>query len=314
VTVLGFVSVPVRSATIFGAFLLAAACSKAGDEAKAKRSPLSPPPSEVKIPAELNIPVEIDGEEAEPVTAARLSALAPDFADHDRRAWRLTRVLGDAFAAPGSAVEAVGKTGVGISMARPEGDGGPQPVLYLTRRGEVVAAVVEPDDPFPDYHGLGGRLRRPGDPLPRVLPVVSLRVRTDRKDAAGGGPNAPVAAGYGLDRLVVSLDGGAVRPLSPGERERLPEVVLEHDDDEPRASWSLRHLAGVVGGPGASVTRVVAGDGGEVSLLGSRWDDDALKPILRANRRGELVFQWIDTRGEPDGEILRGISRVDVVR
>jgi hypothetical protein len=52
-------------------------------------------------------------------------------------------------------------------------------VLYLTRRGEMAAAVIDSADPFPDYHGQGGRLRRPGDPLPRVLPVSELRIRVE---------------------------------------------------------------------------------------------------------------------------------------
>jgi hypothetical protein len=49
-------------------------------------------------------------------------------------------------------------------------------VLFLTRRGEVMVAAVDPKDPFPRYHGQGGRLRRGGDPMPRVAPVARLAV------------------------------------------------------------------------------------------------------------------------------------------
>jgi hypothetical protein len=154
---------------------VAAACSKASDESEAKRSPVAPPPEEVEIPAGLSIPVEVDGAPGQPITAARLEALTPDFHDEDRRAWRLTRVLGDAFAAD-TVVEAVGPENVSITMRRPETDGEPQPVLFLTRRGDVVVAVVDPNRPFPGYHGQGGRLKRPGDPRPRLSPVQRLRV------------------------------------------------------------------------------------------------------------------------------------------
>ena len=80
----------------------------------------------------------------------------------------------------GSAVlEAVGRDGVSITMQRPATLDDPQPVLFFTRRGEVVATQVRPEDPFPQFHGQGGRLRRPGDLTPRISPVVKLRVHTD---------------------------------------------------------------------------------------------------------------------------------------
>lgn len=154
--------------------LVAAACSKAGEEAEAKRSPISPPPPSVELPADLRIPVQVDGRDIQVITTADLAAAEPDFSDTDRRAWRLVELLGDR-APAGTRVEAIGEGGVGISMSIPASEGEPQPVLFLTRRGDLVAAAVRADDPFPDYHGQGGRLRRPGDPLPRLTaPVVKL--------------------------------------------------------------------------------------------------------------------------------------------
>lgn len=151
-----------------------AACSKAGEEAEVKRSPIAPPPPTVELPQGFRIPVSVDGRELQVITAAELAATEPDFRDADRRAWRLAPLLGAA-APPGTRVEALGEGGVGISMTVPASRGGPQPVLFLTRRGDLVAAVVRAEDPFPDYHGQGGRLRRPGDPLPRLTePVVKL--------------------------------------------------------------------------------------------------------------------------------------------
>ena len=41
-------------------------------------------------------------------------------------------------------------------------------VLSLTRRGDVIV---------PRYHGQGGRLRRAGDPMPRVTAVSQIAIR-----------------------------------------------------------------------------------------------------------------------------------------
>lgn len=156
------------------ALLLLAACSRAGEEESGKRAPIAPPPPAIDIPQGLNIPVEVDGQAAPAITRATLAGLEPDFADQERRAWRLSRIL-PSFTGP-AVVEAVGRDGVSITMARPETSDDPQPVLFFTRRGEVVATQVRPEDPFPQFHGQGGRLRRPGDLTPRVSPVVMLRV------------------------------------------------------------------------------------------------------------------------------------------
>jgi hypothetical protein len=166
----------VRRAFIVVASVLAlAGCSKARDEAAGKRSPAPPPPPAVEIPADFELPVIDGGKPTAPLTAATLAARPADFADSERRAWRLDALLGDRLG-PGEVVEAVGEGGVGVSLV--PGDSRVA-VLYLTRRGEMAAAVIDPADPFPDYHGQGGRLRRPGDPLPRVLPVSELRIRVE---------------------------------------------------------------------------------------------------------------------------------------
>jgi hypothetical protein len=49
----------------------------------------------------------------------------------------------------------------------------------LTRRGDIVALLVDPADPFPSYHGQGRRLGRPGDPMPRIAGVKKIRVYSD---------------------------------------------------------------------------------------------------------------------------------------
>jgi hypothetical protein len=156
-----------------------AACSRAEDEGKGKRTPSAPPPVDVKIPAGLAIPVTVDGAAHAPIDAAVLAAHRPDFQDEDRRAWKLVTLVPE-LDRDGARVEAVGQQGIRVQMARPPGAAGPQPVLFLTRRGDVVATLVDPAQPFPDYHGQGGRLRRPGDTMPHVTPVLELAVVTHR--------------------------------------------------------------------------------------------------------------------------------------
>lgn len=163
-----------RRALVFVVLALVA-CSKASDESRTKRAPTAPPPPTVEIPASLKIEVTIDGAAAPAVDAARLLALPPDFADAERKAWRLTSLV-PAFNAPGRTIEAVGPSGMTLKLDVPASAAAMAPVLFLTRRGDIVVTVLDPAQPFPDYHGQGGRLRRPGDQQPHLSPVTALRV------------------------------------------------------------------------------------------------------------------------------------------
>jgi len=62
-----------------------------------------------------------------------------------------------------------------VKFGRPTAEG-LEPVLFLTRRGEVIVSALDPKQPFPRYHGQGGRLHRAGDSLPRVAPVARLAI------------------------------------------------------------------------------------------------------------------------------------------
>ncbi|HEX8794145.1 MAG TPA: hypothetical protein VF765_24550 [Polyangiaceae bacterium] len=158
--------------------LLAAACSKPSETTDAKRSPKPPPPvaSGVAIPTAVHLDVEIDGAPGTAIDATRLGASKPDFVDDDHRAWRIAALVGPAASRPGAVVAAVSDKGLSLDMPAPNGPKDPVPALSLNRRGEVVVGLVAPDDPFPDYHGRGGRLSRPGDPLPHLAAPTKLRV------------------------------------------------------------------------------------------------------------------------------------------
>ena len=136
--------------------------------------PKPPPPLELTIPADLRIAVDLDGTAAPPITAANLASIPPDFIDKEHRAWRISTLVGAAAGRPGVVVAATGARGISIKM--PIAGSGPVPALVVTRRGEVIATLVDPADPFPDFHGRGRRLGRPGDSLPRVAGVSAIHV------------------------------------------------------------------------------------------------------------------------------------------
>ncbi|MEO8701702.1 MAG: hypothetical protein ABI867_16770 [Kofleriaceae bacterium] len=152
---------------------LTAGCSKASTEAEVKQWPKDQPAKDVPIPATLSIEVSIDGKATPNITATTLVNAKPDFVDADHKAWRIATLLADA-SEPG-AVEATSPTGVSVKFKHPTTDG-LEPVLYLTRRGDVIVAALDPKDPFPRWHGEGGRLHRAGDSSPRVAPVAKLTI------------------------------------------------------------------------------------------------------------------------------------------
>jgi hypothetical protein len=101
-----------------------------------------------------------------------LLAAKPDFTDADHRAWLISTLVPAASAA-GTTVEASSPTGVSLKLSHPMSDGF-EPVMYLTRRSEIIVAALDPKQPFPAYHGQGGRLHRAGDARPHIGPVAKL--------------------------------------------------------------------------------------------------------------------------------------------
>ncbi len=153
---------------------LGAGCQKASDATQAKRMPQPPPAREISVPDGLHIDVIIGEKPAPPIDAARLRALAPEFADSERRARKLTTLVGGA--APGTEFVISGAPAAGLVLTQPASATEPQPVLMLNRRGDLVATMVAPNAPFPQFHGAGGRLGRPGDATPHIPGVVRIVV------------------------------------------------------------------------------------------------------------------------------------------
>jgi hypothetical protein len=150
------------------------ACSRARDESNTKQLQDQPPPKEVTVPPGLSITVDVDGAAKAPITTDTLKAAKPDFTDIDRRAWLIPTLVPDA-SPVGSVIEAFTPSGVSVKFLHPTSDGF-EPVLFLTRRGEVIVSAIDPKDPFPPFHGKGGRLHRAGDSMPRVGAVTKLAI------------------------------------------------------------------------------------------------------------------------------------------
>jgi hypothetical protein len=161
---------------IFFAVVLALGCQKASDANSAKQMPKLPPPPNAQ--AAVSVTVEVAGSPAPTIDAKRLSSVKADFEDSERRAWRLSTLLGPLD--DKSVVAVTGENDVTVQFRRAPNDKEPQPALLLTRRGELVALLVDPADPFPSYHGQGRRLHRPGDPMPRIAGVKKIRVYQEK--------------------------------------------------------------------------------------------------------------------------------------
>ena len=154
------------------------ACTKASESTDAKRMPKPPPAPSPDAGESIRIDVELDGAPLPPLDAAKLSATPPDFRDDEHRAWKIATLIGPAAASPRARITVTGPKGVSIAMPNPKGPGDPLPVLSMNRRGEAMAGLVPADQPFPAYHGQGGRLSRPGDPLPRIVGVTRIQITT----------------------------------------------------------------------------------------------------------------------------------------
>ncbi len=147
-----------------------AACKEPTDESARKQWAKSEP-GLVEIPADLSIDVAIDGTAAPKITGAQLRATKPDFADAERSAWLVPKLVANAT----GSLEAFGSAGISVTYPQPMPNN-LQPVLFLTRRGDVNVEAVDPADPFPRFHGNGGRLHRIGDSLPHVEKVTRLAI------------------------------------------------------------------------------------------------------------------------------------------
>jgi len=149
-------------------WILILALSCRGDEPNEERQlPQLQPPPTVEIPRDLQLPISVDGKPARALDAARLKANKPDYTDDERSAWRLDALFRSEMPTGHARIAAFQQNGLSLALDVPAKDA--VPVLLLNRRGQIVLTLVDPTSPFPGYHGHGGRLARPGDPLPHIV-------------------------------------------------------------------------------------------------------------------------------------------------
>lgn len=159
-------------------FVALAACGKSEPANEGKRMPAPPPNVKREIPADVNIAVTVDGETKPPITQAVLLATPPDWSDKDqRKAWRIAKLVGveeavdRAFAITGTT------NNITVEFPAKSTANALVPALALSQRGTLVVEFVDPADPFPRFHGEGGRLGRSPESEPRVAGVTRIDAR-----------------------------------------------------------------------------------------------------------------------------------------
>jgi hypothetical protein len=150
------------------------ACSRGGDHSEAKQWQSDPPPPKLVVPIGLQIAVSVDGQARTPITTETLNTIKPDFVDDEHRVWMITTLVPEA-ASPPTTIQATSPAGMSITLAHPMPEGY-EPALFLSRRGEIKVAAIDPKEPIPPWHGHGGRLHRAGDSLPHIGPVSKLEI------------------------------------------------------------------------------------------------------------------------------------------
>jgi hypothetical protein len=133
-------------------------------------------PALIDVPEHVHVAVEINGRESETITTTALRAAPPDFYDVDHRAWRLATLLEGRALQPGMLLEVEQTNGTRTTFAQLAQPGeGNEPVLMVNRKGQVLIALVAPDNPFPAFHGRGGN-RGKGGAANRIRDVTKLRL------------------------------------------------------------------------------------------------------------------------------------------
>ena len=142
-----------------------------------KRMPALPP-AKREIPADLKITVVVDGQEKPPITHDTLTATPPEWTDAQlRKAWRVAKLVGvDEETTRWFAITGTSNN-ITVEFPAKSDANALVPALALSQRGTMVVEFVDPADPFPRFHGEGGKLGRSPESEPRVAGVTKIEAR-----------------------------------------------------------------------------------------------------------------------------------------
>ena len=157
--------------------LVCVACGSGEPANEGKRMPAPPPVNKQGVPANVSIEVLVDGKRLTPITQATLLATPPDWSDTQRKAWKIARLVGAAETAETSFAITGTANNITVEFPAVSAANPLVPVLLLSQRGIIVAEFVDPKNPFPSFHGEGGRLGRSPESEPRVPGVTRIEVR-----------------------------------------------------------------------------------------------------------------------------------------
>jgi hypothetical protein len=255
------------------------------------------------IPSDVDVLVEREGKPSMHVDAALLSRCSPDFVEGDWRAWKLAKLVPEW--ETNAVVDLEDDEGFRATLIRPgESAAAMEPVLLVGPSGETRVIGLAPGHPITAHQGAArkdsGRVRH---------------IRRVRCRSLEGALSDPVTAGAPTISLRVLIDD-APQTWTRNELGRVkPIVLMSKDGDGEREAWLLHDLAATLVGPEATVLAAV-GEGDHVLQIDpAKWNDRALVPVLRANRRGRLKLVWLTRELEESGnEQLRAVTEVRIRR
>lgn len=300
----------------FGFLLLffALGCKKPSESVETKPLP-KPEPTATPAPAKGTIALQNHGKGHRLLDGTQLSTMKPDYEDEEHRAFKLERFFPDAGA---DEYSVTGEKGVRVVLPVPHKPEDPIPVLAINRKGDVVASMLSGSAPFPEYHGKGGRLSRPGDPLPHLVGVTRVNAVAqgevhdkppEPRDAGGEEMDAAAAE----HKIEVRLGGATLATWTLESLADTHKIQERGAAKGARDTWSLRELVSGKAPKNARVTGLFGRGGRKLPLSQKDWNDSAKIPVLRINRRGEFKFQWMrGDGGAADGDELRDVRGIEL--